>query len=815
MIGTRLQELRDRRPFRFRPEIDAVALVVCLFAGIATISAARATEPSGLTPSDERFWQSIATQDPSETTSLRRLFLFLRNLAEDRRHGERWGRVLELVAKAQDRDPRSPTYGNFRWLWRDAGVADPNAVEFLMQDAALAWLRGGDAMPESARAGLRTVLEHAVEACLRHRVPVTYTNVAILNAGNVAVLGEILDRPAAAEEGYRRLEAICRWTWAFGISEYCSPTYYGVDLDGLEFLLSFARRERARQQAAALRRLFWLDVAMNFFTPGEKLAGSHSRSYDYLRGIGTLDLQLAAAGWLHGGRRDRPSQRSPDRLANMLQLQEAARSQVPRVVRERWGMPLRQSRTHALFADVTLSCAASAYFYQDVPLTVDLPGDRNLPRCYFIADGREDPYGKARIEAGAAKHLKAIHLVPFWAAAQRSCDAVGLAIYRASDLKTATIANLQSHLVLRRPDGLWLAGTETRRMGLRPVPAADATLQPAPAANALLECAPERLPVEVGVPLVLRYGSAAVGIRLLWTRAQDGTPAPAALVDDANSFGVIRLTIEHRRATATAEAGAAIWIRVGSGLADSSAFEAWRRRFEQQTPTAVEASDRLVRLEVPGEAGPVSVTARSPFGQGGGVAYQPEPTRAVLEVDGKDLGRPILETVEPMRTECRQRNPLDPLEIPAQGSVSWEAEDGMILHGMTADDDPEASGGRYVVQPKAREVFQVPGSVTWSLRVAQAGRYHLWARVLAPDSGARSFHVLLEGDTDELPVRGPWLLREGAGWNWQRLTLGTQPAPITLDLPAGLVWLQIRPRETRTRIDRLFLTSDATEQPAK
>jgi hypothetical protein len=271
--------------------------------------------------------------------------------------------------------------------------------------------------------------------------------------------------------------------------------------------------------------------------------------------------------------------------------------------------------------------------------------------------------------------------------------------------------------------------------------------------------------------------------------------------------------VAHRRDDAKTEAGAAVWIRVGSGLTDSIAFDTWRNRFEQSTPAAVEISDRLVRLEVPGEKGEVSISARSPFGQGGGVAFQPEPTRAVLEVDGREIGRSILETVEPVRTLCRQRNPVDPIDVPVRGGVAWEAEDGLILHGMIADDDPAASHGRYVVQPKAREVFRLPGSVTWSLGVRTPGRYHLWARVLAPDADTRSFHIFLEGDTDELPVRSPWQLREGSGWNWQRLAVGTPPTPTPLDLPAGLVWLQIRPRQPGTKIDRLFLTNDADARP--
>jgi hypothetical protein len=761
-----------------------------LLALVASALAAQAAEPAGSNQADERFWQSIATQPPPGTTSLRRLFVFLRSVAEGHQHPERLDRVLDLAAQAQNRDPKSPTCGNFKWLWRDAGVSDPNAVEFVVQDAVLAWIRHKDWMPDAAREKLRAMLGLSAEACLRHRVPVTYTNIAILNAGNVAVLGEILGRPDVADEGYRRLEAICLWTWYFGIAEYCSPTYYGVDLDGLEFILSFARRERGRQQATALRRLFWTDIAMNFFPAAEKLAGSHSRSYDYLRGIGSLDAQLAAAGWLRGGVRDRLNQWSPERPAGMAAIYEAARTQFPRVVRQRWGMALRQSRTHALYADVTLSCSASAYSYQDAPLTIDLPGDRNQPRCYFIADGREDPYGKTRIETGTAKHLKAVHLVPFWTAAQRNCDALAVAVYRAGDLNPAAMKNLQSHLVLRRPtDGIWLSG----RMGLQPVLPG--------------------VPVGIGAPIVLRYGTAAVGIRLLWTRARDGRSAVAALVDDGNPFGVIRLTVEHRRDAVTAEAGAAIWVRAGSGLANDSAFHAWRERFERSTPSAAEASESCVRFQVPGEEGDVSILARAPFGQGGGVNLEPMPTRAVLEVNGKDIGGPILETVEPIRSEIRGRDPTRPIDVPAQGRALWEAEDGLILHGMMVAEDTNASRGRCVVQPVTRHVQRMPGSATWPLRVAKAGRYYLWARVFAPDHETNSFHIVLESDWDELPVRDAWHLRPGSQWNWQCLSLGKSGAAVPVDLPAGQAWLQIRTREPGAKIDRLLLTSNPNERP--
>ena len=64
--------------------------------------------------------------------------------------------------------------------------------------------------------------------CLRHRVPTEYTNIAILNASNMIVLGERLGRKDAAEEGYRRLDGICALMGTFGVHEFCSPTCYGA-----------------------------------------------------------------------------------------------------------------------------------------------------------------------------------------------------------------------------------------------------------------------------------------------------------------------------------------------------------------------------------------------------------------------------------------------------------------------------------------------------------------------------------------------------------------------------------------------------------
>ena len=186
--------------------------------------------------SQESLWREIGHKDPGPRNSCRELFTAALALCEARRHPERLDRLFELGERMQDCDPASPTFGNFRWYWRDAGVTDANAVEFCSFDMHLIWRLHRDFLPAGAKDRLDSLIGRAVDGCLRHRVPASYTNIAILNAANLVTLGEVRGRPDAAEEGYRRLDGLAADVWQFGLHEFCSPPYYAIDVQGLAVL---------------------------------------------------------------------------------------------------------------------------------------------------------------------------------------------------------------------------------------------------------------------------------------------------------------------------------------------------------------------------------------------------------------------------------------------------------------------------------------------------------------------------------------------------------------------------------------------------
>ncbi len=363
----------------WRRWIAAVAAGIVAGAAVLGVGAEVAIEPLRVEAlrRGEALWKRVAESDPLPGQSSRQLVGYALTLCESRQHAERLERLLTLTARMQDRDPASRTWGNLRWYWRDAAVTDGNAVEFCMQDALVMWIRHRDWMPADARRTLEELLRLGAEGCLRHRVATSYTNIALLNAGNLIVVGEQFQRLDAAAEGGRRLDAVCLWTAALGTHEFCSPTYYGINLSGLLLIATGAKGARQQEQAHALLELLWSDIAANWIAGAERLGGTQSRSYDYLRGAGALDWHLWRQGWLTSSR---PG--SAERLEplggewNPSPRVLALRERFPRLVRQSWGALPSESRTHQIWRDASLSCSGASYGSQDMLLTVDLPGPR-------------------------------------------------------------------------------------------------------------------------------------------------------------------------------------------------------------------------------------------------------------------------------------------------------------------------------------------------------------------------------------------------------------------------------------------------------
>ena len=473
----------------------------------------------------DALWRQIATAEPRPTSGCRQLLGYALALCEARVHPERLERLLALARQMQDQDPHSKNWGNLKWYWRDAGVTDTNAVEFCMQDALLIHIRHGDWLPPAAKQELADLLRLGVEGCLRHRVPTDYTNIAILNAGNLIVLGERLDRADAAREGCRRLDAICAADRGVRGPRVLQShvLWHGSQRAALDSHLR-ARKSRAPAGRGPVATL--LDRHCG------QLVSRGPAAWAAVIAAATI-ISTAWGAWTGifgstvGWNRNRPAARSaasrgPRSGRRRRRLLEMGRRQFPRWVRQHWGILPAECRSQMLYRDIALSCCGAGYGNAGLDA-----GGRSArrPRTLALLLHSRRPRGSLRKEENRNRFRPAPQ-GPAHAAvlgrAQRSGDALGLVIYRGRDLAAAEVFHVQSHFVLRRTADIWLDG---KRLTM-------------PAGTAEK---PAEVPIPAGGSLVLRYGSAAVGVRVPWSYVQVANLperavaiAHVSLVDDGN-----------------------------------------------------------------------------------------------------------------------------------------------------------------------------------------------------------------------------------------------------------------------------------------
>lgn len=575
-------------------------------------------------------WALVA--NPRQELGIRGTLRFALEATELGWHPERVAAALDRAQAMLDRDPASATRGNFKWRSGQPRVLDLNAVEFAAQLMGLMHRRHADRLTPEVRTRLEALMSEAIVGLRSHRVRVEYTNIFVMKAWGLIAIGEALQRAEVAAEGYARFDEWLRFTAHHGIGEYGAVTYYGIDLDSLALITRYAESRPARERALVAMRYLWTDVAANWWAPGDRLGGANARSYDYLFGRGYLEAhtwtagwlrtrpQLEGAGWLSGPRDNLDALRTAVTFVPPAEWTEPIRSQVPRTVVQRWGEGPEQRATHWIGRRVSLASSGASRGSDERTLVANLGEAPEVPQLVLFMDGRGDPFGTKRV-ANAAGQAKALHLTPFIATVQRGAELLQLladapfsplAKYKPGDL-----ACFLSHLSVPAQAQVWF--------GDRRVQAGSPT-------------APALVPADTAV--YVRMADAVIGVRFILAESVDGRAAAIQYIADDRRAVAHRLTVEHTAAPQAGRGITAVWLRAADGLAEEQ-FAAWRRRFAT-APVGVRRDGDRVELRAAGEQGElvidVDLARRERRVLAGG---EPE---ALLSVNGRDLGRELLET---------------------------------------------------------------------------------------------------------------------------------------------------------------------------
>lgn len=741
-------------------------------------------------------WERVSKQHGSLAS--RDIFAYALFLCENKQHLDRLGKLFETAKLMQDRNINSRGYGNFKWSWQNAGVMDFNAVEFCMSHATILWKDYRQLLTPAQQELLKEIMEYSAKSCMNHRVRVSYTNIFIMNFVNLILLGELFDMEDVLKEGHVRLNEFMAFTAVNGIAEYSSPNYAGIDIICLSNLYKHTSNDEVKKKAEKLLKLFWAEAIANTFPPANRYAGAHSRDYDYLYGNGDLTPILQLTGLIKAPEKPRPTYWNETDWLPSDDIKKMA-SVTPRYIESIWGEKLTQNRIHWVGKNISLSVAGQNYHTMDIPLAVNFASDKTIPRCYFIPDGRRDPYGKKRIVEGSGPHRKTLHLTPFWAAAQRNQDALGMVLYRQRDIPESS-ATLESHLVIPAEVDEIVVGDKA------------------------VTCEPDKpfvIPIDANTPVFVRSKAGAMAVKLPWAIGRTTNQAPMAFVWDGNSDMAARITVQHHDTWALqtppgpTPPGAAFWIRVCDDAGTPEAFKRFMQDFAK-APATVEHIHGSIRVLVPGLDGELELLTASPF-------YTPQrivpaPKRSILAINGKDWGFEWLKDT-PGIGKLKAQQQLTPPASKTEPTVTVvpgkkiviEAESGAFIPEMALLVDPDASGGKGAWTPGAPgTIRRANGCVSWKLNITEDFMFYVAGRVKTATPDDDSFFItILTNEGVPVVDMEYWTLpvTEDA-WDWAFFQDKKDPVPFKLR--KGTYRFLLQTREDGTKIDQLMLTPKPT-----
>lgn len=529
-------------------------------------------------------------------------------------------KAIRTLREQQELRAGNPTFGNFRWYRGQPEVKDRNAVQFVCQNAMALSLGHPGRLNAENEATFRAMMEDAAVGAQSQKVLPSYTNIFLMKASNLVLLGQYLNQPELTGKGRANLKEWFEYTKLNGITEYNSTTYTGVDMDCAIQLVRLSTEPRDQELGRAILQLLWTEVAANWFEPAQRLGGSHSRDYNYLLGIGSLDAQLAANGWLPPAKPDVLAAESTSRIWKApKEWTDPIRRTLPREVIQRWGQGLGQTATNWVTKDYCIGTCGTSKAYDDKVFAMQFPADRRTPMTYYVMDGRNDPYGVSK-EPDSNGHSKTLHLRPTLGAVQNKDRVLLIA---ADD--TERPKHLRPVPELRGLWSHWVFPSDAT------VHYADGSIAP-----------PGPIPSDKSI--FIRKNGVVLGLRILEARKEwsSGSRLVVNLVRDGDTHKAARITVEHGTGAHPGQ-GLVAFAAETAHAPDDNSFARFARLFSAQTRKFTYATD-VAEVQISGEDHAMAIAldlAKGKILKLEGSA--PFPADQTFSINGQNPWQPIVE----------------------------------------------------------------------------------------------------------------------------------------------------------------------------
>ena len=550
-----------------------------------------------------------------------------------------------------------PSQQNFKSYYTDTGVTETDAVDFIIEQLIQVPYRfpkllaqyGPVSQSGTIENLLATLFSEGQAGELNEPVDISYTNVFLTKICNLILLGQgstdgsgnvlIPEDSTILNTGRTDLMWWVSTIRTYGIHEFLSPTYTGLDLEMLGNMELFARDPGIAMIAEQGYREAWIDIYGNWFDRDQRLGGTHSRTYEFLTDENwTTDRFIYAASnpttisspaWpslltSRNGQYWRGQDFTAYFLPPPSDVPNLFPAQVPingtRTILRDFGYLDQNLNPSFMYVEnymanplgsnglsypFSVGSAQSPYYDTTFEgCTIMLPGDGNTTNLNFNMQGRDDPYLQALAADGKSDTLE-----PYIASVQNGSEVLFFATSSAA--QDARASSVASTIVIPSSAQIWIDNNSS------PQPLA-------PGQNVSLS-AGSTIFIQITNPG--QSDALVTGIRFLLSTSMNGSPTKLSLVNDGSLYNALRVTCIHSASTPTGgNAVIAFWSRTEYSPDLSTNFNALRSAMTSASVTSsYNPSSGDVMLSVPGLNGAMSVQANTN-------------TQTTLSLSGGDVG---------------------------------------------------------------------------------------------------------------------------------------------------------------------------------
>jgi hypothetical protein len=203
--------------------------------------------------------------------------------------------VLDHVARLQDKDPASPTYGIWSWYMEEPlekmAPPDWNWADFCGKEILQVLIYHKKRIPPELTNYLTETLRCAALSIFRRNMHPGYTNISIMGSYVTLATGQLLGWEEMFKYGYSRFTKAWDYAMKNGtFAEYNSATYTVEAITDLSRIYAQVEDADIHQMSGDLLDMAWRTVAEHFHAPTKQWTGPNARSYTWLTTKATLSF---------------------------------------------------------------------------------------------------------------------------------------------------------------------------------------------------------------------------------------------------------------------------------------------------------------------------------------------------------------------------------------------------------------------------------------------------------------------------------------------------------------------------------------------